>query len=297
MLPSGGPAAASGPCLSRLRTPGGPAGESVQRSHSATQASNSAATILSPVTPSAAAEQSHTMGVAMTVAGSSSRRTSAVSSSGIIPVAVGPPGQQHVHADPGAGEVRLHDPREGLRAGPGRAIGDEAPPAHGGVVHGDVDDASPAGLEQMGDHSPRDQEVAGQVGGDHVREAAMADLPEGLRVGEEAGVDTAHAQPGVVHQDIEPAQPLQGLGDPPGHLILVADVHGQTDRAARAAGHRGGHLLDAGELAAGDRHGGSTPTRASAIARPMPLVAPVTRTRTPRRSAWSRPFVDITATL
>ena len=50
-----------------------------------------------------------------------------------------------------------------------------------------------------------DQEVAAQVGGDHVGKTLGRDLPERLRRFEEVRVDGAHTDAGVVDEEVQPA--------------------------------------------------------------------------------------------
>ena len=145
--------------------------------------------------------------------------------------------QQHVDADAGAGKICRHDLGEGLRTGPRGAVGDKAWPAHGGVIHRYVDDAAPARPQQMRNDLAGDQEVAGQVGGDHLQESLGGDLPKWQRAGEELGIDRAHPEAGIVDQHVEATEPLHDLGDPQPHLMIVAHVHRETDRLARSLRH------------------------------------------------------------
>jgi hypothetical protein len=177
------------------------------------------------------------MGGPITV-GSRNCRSSKTASGGSIPVAVGPPGQQQVDGDGGASQVGSHDPRQGLAAGPRRSVRDEPAPVHGRLVHRDVDDAAAAGGQHARRHLPRHQEVSGQVGLDHRAEPGDRHLPEAQRVRHEPRVEGPHADPRVVHQQVNATQPRPGLlvlaggRSDPSRRAVVPDL----DRAARSGG-------------------------------------------------------------
>jgi Phage integrase family len=111
---------------------------------SASQRSNSTATMRSSCTPTASSDASQTMGGPIT-AGPRNFRPSGTASRGSIPWRSGP-GQQQVDGDARVPQVGGHDPRQCLAAGTRRSVGDEPGPVHGRMAHRDVDDAAAAVL-------------------------------------------------------------------------------------------------------------------------------------------------------
>ena len=106
----------------------------------------------------------------------------------------------------------------------------------------------------------------------------------GCGVGEEARVDGAHPDAGVVDEHVESAEPFPDLVDDRVDRCFVADV----ELHAHGVGPEplGGGLRP-GQLAA--RHHDAAPAalNAAAIAAPRPLDAPVTITRVPASSLTS----------
>jgi hypothetical protein len=80
----------------------------------------------------------------------------------------------------------------------------------------------------------RHQEVAGQVGVDDRAESVRGYRPETLRFRQETRVDRAHADPGVVDQQIDAAEPGPCLIHGPMDRVFVADVELQAGRAGQA---------------------------------------------------------------
>ena len=102
-----------------------------------------------------------------------------------------------------------------------------------------VDDPPRTGRHHPRCHRPGDEEPTGHLRVDHVTKALRGNLPERLRIGEEARVHGAHPDPGVVDEHVEATEPLPDLADrgvrPPARPGRRAPRRGQE---ARAAGRR-----------------------------------------------------------
>ena len=109
----------------------------------------------------------------------------------------------------------------------------------------------PAPAPASGDHRPGDEEAAGQAGSHHVAEALGGHRPEWLRFGDEARVDRAHPDAGIVDQDVQAAQLPAGSVHSPPDLMLVPHVHADADGAAAQVPGSG---PGARGVAAGDRY-------------------------------------------
>ena len=107
------------------------------------------------------------------------------------------------------------------------------------------------------------------------------DLPEWPRISDEVRVDSSHPDPRVVHEQVHAAQQLVAQYGAGGNRRLIANVHRDRYRCRPELG-RG--RLGARSLAADQATRAPASTSACAIARPRPLVAPVTTARVPERS-------------
>jgi len=110
------------------------------------------------------------------------------------------------------------------------------------MVHGDVHDPAAAGREHARHHLTGDQEIAGQVGRDHVAEPGRRHCPELPRLRHEARVHRAHADARVVHQHVDAAQARPRELHAAGNRFLVADVEFDAERAGKAVSGRVGPL-------------------------------------------------------
>jgi hypothetical protein len=147
-------------------------------------------------------------------------------------------------------------PRQGLDTGAGRAVRHEAPADHGLLVHRDVDDPTAAGAEHQRHHLASHQEAADQLGLHDVPEAGRPDLPEGLRYGQEAGVDRPHTDARVVDEHVEAAPRAAGPVDTSRDRALVPHVELAGDGPGAELGGGG---FGPGPVAAGDHHLGARP--------------------------------------
>jgi len=176
-----------------------------------------------------------------------------------------------------------HHPGQRFHGRPGRAVGDEPPPRHRRLAHRDVDDPPGTGGDHPRRHRPRHEERPGHLRVDDVAKSRRGDLPERLRIGEEARVDGAHPDPGVVDEHVESAEALPDLVGVDHRFVADVEFHPQ--------GVGPESLRDA---LPPDNPRPVTTTRApaalsaSAIAAPSPLVAPVTITRVPASSLTVR---------
>ena len=98
-----------------------------------------------------------------------------------------------------------------------------------------------------------DEEHAGHFGVEHVLERLRVDLPERLCVGREPSVHGAHADAGVVDEQIDAAESIDDGVDRFGDRFLVAYVRRQADRTATQLARRG---LGPFSAAARQCHGG-----------------------------------------
>ncbi len=124
-----------------------------------------------------------------------------------------------------------------------------------------------------GQHPRRDlarhQEVAGQVGVDDRAEPLWRHRPEPLRFRQEPRIDRAHADPGVVDQQIDAAEPGPCLINGPMDRVFVTDVELQAGRAGQAPGRFPGPVRrpasqDDGRARGGERgHHGQAQATAS----------------------------------
>jgi hypothetical protein len=157
------------------------------------------------------------------------------------------------------------------------------------VVHGDIDETAVPLVHEHPGESPRDQEVAGQVGRHDVSESGRVDVEERLRLLQEAGIDRPHPDPGVVDDQV----------DTPSRECAAATA-ASTDSGSRTSTGTGSADKPPARCSAtnSDSRGvgrAAMPTaaparsRAIAIAAPMPLVAPVTTAFTPDSSCTGLP--------
>ncbi len=132
--------------------------------------------------------------------------------------------QEHVDRHRRVGQIVRHHSRQRFDGRARRAVGDEPPPRHRLLVHRDVDDPSGAGGHHSRRHRPGDQEHPRHLRVDHVAEAFRRDLPEPLWLGEEARIDRAHPDAGVVDEHVESAELIPELVDRGADRRVVADV-------------------------------------------------------------------------
>ena len=106
------------------------------------------------------------------------------------------------------------------------AVRVRADPVHRVELGRDVDDAAPA----LRDHAGRDaarQPVGGQnIRRHHVFDDLVGYLPEALHLGAAVavGIDIGKGQPGIVDQNVEPAEAVPRLGDDPVALARLAQI-------------------------------------------------------------------------
>ena len=202
---------------------------------SRSQSANSVATRRSPVTPSAAVQHRYRIGSAIT-SGESSRVTHVRRHIvGNHPCRRRAAGQQHVHGHAVRAQVLRHDQRERLGPGARRPIGDEAAPPHRLVVHADVHDFPAAVTQEERHDRGSDAEVARQVRVYDGGEPLLGDLPEGLGLAQEGGIDRAHADTRIIDQDIQ-AAPRRSISATARAIdALIAHIHAEGEGLAPSA--------------------------------------------------------------
>ena len=101
-----------------------------------------------------------------------------------------------------------------------------ADPVHRIELGRDVDDAAPALRHHAGRDAAR-QPVGGQnIRRHHVFDDLVGYLPEALHLGAAVavGIDIGKGQPGIVDQNVEPAEAVPRLGDDPVALARLAQI-------------------------------------------------------------------------
>jgi hypothetical protein len=138
------------------------------------------------------------------------------------------------------------------------------------------DDPPAAGPQHSRHDLAGDPERSGRLGLQDVAEAARRYLPERLRLGHEPRVDRAHPDPGVVDQDVQAAEHLAGAVNRRGRRTRIPHV--ELDPHRSSAQLLGGDMCP---FSSRPVTATCAPARTSAwaIARPRPLVPPVTSTR------------------
>ena len=112
----------------------------------------------------------------------------------------------------------------------------------------DIDDAAPAALHHAAGDAAR-QSIAGEViGRDDVFDDVVADLPEMLhcRPAIARRIDVGEGQPGIVDQDIDPAEPILRRSDHAIAFLGMAQIGNQRVHAAsqRRPGNLAGDFGD-----------------------------------------------------
>ena len=138
--------------------------------------------------------------------------------------------RRHPHAVVPAGEFRRVAERQQRVLGHGVADGRRDVAVALGVGRADVDDAAVRGLAQMRKRQPQQSERRHNVHVPHLREQGLLAL-----------VEADHAQhAGVVDEAVEPAEALDGVGDPflSGVGVVRLEARGEDARSVVASERR-----------------------------------------------------------
>jgi hypothetical protein len=89
-----------------------------------------------------------------------------------------------------------------------------------------IDDAAPAPVDHFRCDAAREAIGREVVGGDHVVDDLVADHPEALQAvpPEPRRVDIGEGEPGIVDQNVDPAEALAALGDDAVAFVLLAQI-------------------------------------------------------------------------